>query len=337
MPSYRSLYVEALAADTTVGRSLVDQFADRPVVEITSYHEVFSRPSQSVQAQKRAPSLIAAVASPPFLNEAPARVCARPGAGPGSADELPVMYNDQLRNCVYNCDYCFLQGMHPCGHTLVFVNSEDYHDAAADRAKGGPYWLSVSYLSDIVAFEPVLPLVRGWLDFAREHPNVTVEVRTKGTASSLLRNEPAKNVVFTWTLSPPLVAARHEHGCASLASRLIAIRAAIERGWRVRLAFDPVILLPGWQAAYDELIAEVFTAVPQRAIEAATYGVFRVGLDHANRMIAARSDTPVLHHPFVRAHGMLTYHEQEIEAVHRTVGRALTSHLGADRVSFVHA
>ncbi len=334
MPSYRSLYVEASAAATTVGRSLIDQFADRPVVEVNSYHEVFSRPSASFQAQKRAPSLIAAVASPPYLYEAPSRVCARPGARP---DELPVMYNDQLRNCVYNCDYCFLQGMHPCGHTLVFVNSEDYHDAAADRAKSGPYWLSVSYLSDILAFEPVLPLVRGWLDFAREHPKVTVEVRTKGEAPPLLRSEPAENFVFTWTLSPRLVAARHERGCASPANRLTAIRAAIERGWRVRLAFDPVILVPGWKDAYGELIEETFTVVPAAAIEAATYGVFRVGLDHANRMIAARSDTPVLHHPFVSAHGMLTYNEHEIEAIHRTVGSSLTSYLGADRVAFVHA
>ncbi|MFW5689774.1 MAG: radical SAM protein, partial [Spirochaetota bacterium] len=297
-----------------------------PIVPVASHMEVFARGRQDFQTQKRAPALIAATAREPFLYPAPTRVC--------GVTDRPVYYSDQLRNCVYNCDYCFLQGMHPSGHTMVFVNSEDVHAAA--RRIESPFWLSVSYLTDIVAFEETLPLVGQWLDVARTTPQMTLEIRTKGEAASIVRDEPVANAVLIWTLSPPLVADRYERGCASFQNRLRAARTAVDRGWRVRIAVDPVIITPGWREAYASMLDETFARLPAASVEAATYGVFRMGPDFMSRIAAARADSPILHHPFERTKALVTYHAGEIDAVREVVGTRLHDALGPDAVTFVH-
>lgn len=328
MPTYSALYVERRALDHPHGAALAERFADRRCIEIDSYAEVFARPGQDVRTQKERPALIAAVGSPPFLYDAPSRVSGAPG--------LPVRYNAQLRNCVYDCDYCFLQGMHPSGHSLVFVNSDDFHRAAVDRAGDGAYWLSVSYLSDILGFERVLPLASEWIDVARGCNDITLEIRTKGDESLLPPTDPPRNVVLVWTLSPHHVARRFERRTAGLEHRLRAIAEAARRGWRVRLAVDPVLLVPGWTRAYGEMLSQLRRRIPARAIEAATYGVFRMGPDHLRRIAAARADSSVVHHPFVRAGGLVSYREDEIDAVHRLVGAPLREWLGEANVGFVH-
>lgn len=329
MPGNSVLYIERAALDYPHGATLFERFADRPRVQIDSYAEVFARAGQNVRGQKDRPALIAAVGSPPFIYDVPAHV--------RGTDDLPVLYNAQLRNCVYDCDYCFLQGMHSSGHTLVFVNSDDFHRSAAERARAGAYWLSVSYLSDVLGFERVLPLASEWVEVARRTPEITVEIRTKGDSHLLPRIDPAPNVVLVWTLSPRGIARRFEHGTASFEHRVRAVTAAAERGWRVRLAVDPVLIVPGWIRAYGDMLDEVARRLPDEAVESVSYGVFRMGADYMRRIASARADSAILHHPFERTGGLVTYSQREIEAVHGVVGDRLRAWLGANRVGFVHA
>lgn len=325
---HSALYIERAALEHPNGEALRRRFAGKPVIPIESHHEIFVRGRQDFQAQKRSSALIAALARPPFVHAAPTRVC-------GIAD-VPVYYTEQVRNCVYNCDYCFLQGMHASGHTLVFVNSDAVHAAARELASQTPIWLSISYLTDILAFESTLPLAGEWLDTAAEAPDLTIEIRTKGEASTLLRREPLPNVVLIWTLSPPEIARRHERGCAGFHNRLIAAAAAAERGWRLRIAVDPVLCVPGWTASYPKMIAEAARRLPHRAVEAATYGVFRMGRDHFRRLASARADSRVIHSPFERGRSVVTYDDETIGRTHRFVGDELRGWLGNERVTFVH-
>ncbi|MFW5849906.1 MAG: radical SAM protein [Spirochaetota bacterium] len=329
MTRYRTLFIEHAALAYPHGQALARQFADRPIVPVDSYNEVFSRPGQSFQSQKRSPVLIAAVARPPFLYAAPKRISCPEADG-------PVYYNDQLRNCVYNCDYCFLQGMHPSGHTLVYVNTADFHNAVADRAAHGPLRLNVSYLTDMLGFETFLPLVAEWIEFARETPNVTVEVRTKGPGGEILKRPPVGSVVLAWTLSPRQVVSRYERGTASLIERLRALESAARRGWRVRIAVDPVVLVPGWRKAYAALLEQTFETVDPALVESASYGVFRMGTDQMHRIAAARADSPILHHPFEKSGTLVSYSPGEIEEVRSVIGRGLSGWLGEERIAFVH-
>ena len=42
-------------------------------------------------------------------------------------------YNTPFLNCLYNCDYCFLQGMYPSANMVVFVNQSEMQLAVEDE------------------------------------------------------------------------------------------------------------------------------------------------------------------------------------------------------------
>ena len=40
-----------------------------------------------------------------------------------------------MHNCIYDCRYCFLQGMYRSAHYVVFINYEDYQWAIEERLR----------------------------------------------------------------------------------------------------------------------------------------------------------------------------------------------------------
>jgi spore photoproduct lyase len=328
MNRYRVLYVEQGAFDYPATQRIIGGAQGAPVITINNYGEVFNRSRQDFQSQKRWPALIIGVSRGPFLHEAGERI---------SSSAERAYYSDQLRNCLFNCDYCFLQGMHRSAHTLLFVNSADYHAAARAVSSDAPILLNVSFLSDMVAFERTLPLLSEWSACAVECPNLTVEVRTKGGSLPSARKLPVvPNMVFTWTLSPEKIIRRHERGTASLGNRLRAIGKATEAGRRVQIAIDPILLVEKWKEHYEGLIRTAFEQLNPASIEAVSYGVFRMSTDYLDRIRRDRADTELLHHPFRRSDGLATYSPDEVASAREFVGQLLHRYMGSRKVRFVH-
>ena len=62
-----------------------------------------------------------------------------------------------MLNCVYDCRYCFLQGMYSSANYVLFVNYEDFEGAIAEEIgenNGGGVYYS-GYDCDSLALEPV--------------------------------------------------------------------------------------------------------------------------------------------------------------------------------------
>ncbi|MFP4549710.1 MAG: radical SAM protein [Spirochaetales bacterium] len=325
---FERIYVERDAADHPEAKRIVSLFTEASIVLVDYYGEVFHRRRQSFQLEKRNPALILAVARGQLLYEATSRIAER--------SSTPTYYTDQLRNCPFNCDYCFLQGMHQSGYPLVFVNSEDYLKTAHERSLEGPCHLTVSFLTDALAFEPLIPSVATWVAFANDHPSMTIEVRTKSRYASLLPLPPVNgNVLVTWTLSPEEVTKRYERGAATLEQRLAALEYAAKKGWRVGIAIDPVLLVREWRSAYQQLLSRLET-LELDVIESVSYGVFRMNHSFLETMQAARGDTPILHHPFTREGSLRTYTSAEIDAIRSLMEPKLIRLFGPERVAFIH-
>ena len=327
--SFSHIYVERRALDYPDTHTVLERFPGAQRIEIDHYKDVFNRPGQRFQVQKHAPKLILAVEQDGFLYEGSERI--------KSFGDDVIYYNSLVRNCVYNCDYCFLQGMHQSGNIVMFMNNEDFMEAAAELGRKKPFYLSISYLTDLPAFEYILPYCERWIRFAQEHPEITIELRTKSDNFPAIRHlTPPENVVLVWSLSPEAIARSYEKGTASFKNRLFAARNAQRAGWRTRLCFDPVLRVPDWQRLYREAIEETFRRLDPEGIESLSFGVFRLHPDFLKRIRKQRQDADILYYPFEAADGVASYPPQELEEMREFLERTFAEYLPKEALSFVH-
>lgn len=282
--SFSRIFIERAALEYPDTAAVCARFPDAERVTIDHYSEIMNRPHQAWRIQKRSQALVLAVRHDAFLYPMPAIV--------QSVGSTPAFYNTPLLNCLYDCTYCYLQGMYGSANIVTFVNTEDFFDATSDKlAALGSLYLSLSYDTDLLGFEGILPLTRRWIEFASDKPGLTLEIRTKSARFSALAGlAPNPNVILAWTVSPEPIVTRFEHRTASLEARLRNINAAITAGWSVRLAFDPVIWSPDWAAHYGALIEQVTAAIPIEKLRDTTVGVFRMNGEFFKGLKRARPE-----------------------------------------------
>lgn len=224
-------------------------------------------------------------------------------------------YTSCVKNCIYDCSYCYLRGMYPCGYVTVFVNLNDYFSELEEMlATGEKIYLCVSYDTDLLALENLLGYCRQWIKFAEGHQNLKIEIRTKCGNERFFKEatEITDNVIFAWTLSPDSVSQLTESGMPTVMQRLQAARAARNVGFPVRFCFDPMIYHGNWREHYEALIKKVFTEFTSEEILDVSVGVFRISNNYLRRMRNIATDI-VTTFPYVTEDGACHYGELSTE------------------------
>lgn len=283
---------------------------------IEHYKDLFNRGHQNFAEQKKAPSLILAKKTGTLIYQG-APVCQ-------SFGNEHFYYTSCMMNCIYHCDYCYLQGMYPSGHVVVFINLEDYFKELEVLLVQHPVYLCISYDTDLLALESRFGFVKRWLSFAKTKENLSLEIRTKSgnpmifkELATLFENERQKQqIIFAWTISPETIIDTIEHGSASLALRLKALRCAKEAGFSVRLCFDPMIYHSNWKTSYEELVTKVFSEIPANALFDVSIGVFRISTEYLKNMRKKRPDCAIVQYPYVTEQGVSHYGTLSEEMVH---------------------
>ena len=308
--TFSHIYVEDAARDWPLTDVLLKRFADAQVIPIKHYLDVFSPHRQDFFMQKQAPKLILAVKEGNLVYPG-APVCQ-------SFGNEHFYYTSNIMNCLYDCEYCYLQGMYPSANLVLFVNLPDILSQVDELLKKHPVYLCISYDTDLLALEGLTGHVKTWLDFASSRPNLTIECRTKA-ARLLDYPVPEKGLadrfVFAWTLSPDSIIKDYEHHTPSLQARLHALCHALKQGYRVRLCFDPMLRLPGWQSLYADLFETVFQKIETECPSALTsgqiadvsIGTFRISKEYLSRMRKNRPDSLIVGYPFRTENGYCSY------------------------------
>ena len=296
------IYIEESCRNHPRTRRILARFPRATRVHCRHYREVFNPKSQNFRLQKRRPALILALKPEGFVLPAPA------GYGVGGARNY---YFSHMLNCVYDCRYCFLQGMYRSAHYVVFVNFEDFENAIRDQARhddGLQPWFFSGYDCDSLALEPVTGFVDSVLPQFETLPGAWLEIRTKSTQVRVLRaRAPVPNVVVAFSFTPEPVSRQLEHKVPGVDKRIAAMRELADRGWRIGLRFDPVIYEPGFEKHYDELFAGIFSRVDSGSIHSATLGAFRMPREFHRRIATIYPDEPLYAMPLAGHDGLLGY------------------------------
>lgn len=313
---FQHIYVERALLHHRITERMIHRFPNASVIPIEHYKDVFNRSRQDLHSQETELSLIlAANRGTLFYPGAP--VCQ-------SFGEEHFMYTSCIMNCIYDCDYCYLQGMYPSGNIVVFVNLEDYFAELDKLLSKHPVYLCCSYDSDLTALNGLLPHAEEFCRYAKEHPKLRLELRTKSAALPFIRNLPAaKNIVMAFTLSPQELITRYEHYTPSLKARLATAKEAARKGFSLRLCFDPILDVPNAKMLYTTLVEDVFTVLTPEEITDISLGVFRLSKDYLKQLKKAKPRCAVSHYPYELTDGVCHYRTERCDELLDTVRKAL--------------
>lgn len=299
-----TIYVESAVRDHPRTRALLQRFRDARVIDCTRYGEVFNPKAQNFRLQKHRPALILAGKFKSFVLPAPS------GYGIGARHNY---YFSHLLNCVYDCRYCFLQGMYQSAHYVLFVNFEDFQQEirrVAAEHPGEPVHFFSGYDGDSLAMEPMTGFAESFLPMFRELPNASLELRTKSTQTrSLLTGAALPNAIVAFSFTPRAVALALEAGTPAVDKRLAAAQRLQQRGWPIGLRFDPIVYFQDWQRGYRELFADVFRALDPDAIHSVSLGTFRLPEAFFRRMAGLYPEETLFAGPLASRDGMVSYRE----------------------------
>jgi spore photoproduct lyase len=287
------IYVEEEILNHPRALQIQERFPDAEVVPCSRYGEIFNRRAQHFRLQKRRPSLILAKKHRNFVHEAP--------EGFGIEGTRSLVFS-HMHNCIYDCRYCFLQGLYRSAHYVVFVNYEDFQWALEEKIRGAgteTLWFYSGYECDSLALEPVTRFAASFVPFFARFPQAFLELRTKSTQiKSLLDLEALPNVVVAFSFTPEEIQASVEHLTPSVDRRIRAMERLQERGWRLGLRFDPLIYHEDFRAQYRRLYGQVFDAVRPQSLHSVSLGPFRLPPDYFRTAARLYPDDPLLAGPF---------------------------------------
>ncbi len=310
---FRNIYIEYACESDAVTQHILKVFPHSEIIYINRYKELFSTPKHAYSLQKASTSLILARKTNNFLYSG--------SQFAQSTGFKNFFYNTILLNCIYDCHYCYLQGLFPSPNLVCFTNLEDFFSntstAISQRNnQGEPLFLSLSYDTDILAFESIFPFARRWIEYCSNNNNLLVEIRTKSTNFKTLSDIPSiPNVIFSWSLSPEIIAQNFEIGAPSPKSRLASIKQAIRMGWKVRLCFDPVILIKSWREIYLDYFKTVFQEINPINIHDVTLGSFRMSSQHLKQARKHRPELGILHRDWKVNNGIASYGKEKREEI----------------------
>ena len=323
------IYIEEAIAEHPRTQLIANRYPKAKRIEIERYGEIFNSHSQNFRIQKNNPSLILAAKQNKKVMPTPAQYETGGGAH---------YYFSHMLNCVYDCRYCFLQGMLRSANYLVFVNYEDFVDDIRALAKQHekdqkPVWFFSGYDCDSLAYEPVTNFADYFVPEFSNIPNAVLELRTKSTQIRSLLKRPAQdNVVIAYSLSPERVAQEVEIGAPNLVKRIEALAKLQQNGWRIGLRFDPVIWHQDYLNDYQEMIELVFKQLDANLIDSVTLGGFRLPKGFYKTMHKLHPEHWLFSAGLDDKSGMITYSQSIETEVLENVGRLCEEHIESDKL-----
>ena len=193
-----------------------------------------------------------------------------------------------MSNCPFECTYCFLQNYLTDATLTVIADTRAIMEEIRHKTSLEPWRLfriGTWELGDSLAVPPLnyatAELVSGFVKL----PNCILKLRTKSAAvEPLMGIDHGGKTVVSWTVNPPEIIDKEEIGTDRLDARLQAMRRTAEAGYPVGLHFDPMILFPDWEKAYEALVEEIFSAITPGQVIWISIGSLRFNSEMKRKM-----------------------------------------------------
>ncbi len=181
--------------------------------------------------------------------------------------------------CPFECEYCIVQNYQRAGDATLYVNFEDCRREIEELRKNikGAIRLGTGHFGDPMGFEEIYPLNSAIIEWTKDMPDFTVEIKTKSDyIEPILKLRNAKNVTMAYSLNTVESCARLEHKTASIEQRLMAARDSVNASnCNVAFHFEPIIPIDNWKSKYLEIFDMIEKYLKGIEISWISLGTFR--------------------------------------------------------------
>ena len=263
------IYVEKELKNSLRVNKIINRFKDPAIIYIEKYTEVFNKKNQNFALQKINPAVILAKKQGNFLIKTPENY---------SIGREINYYFSYMYNCIFDCRYCFLQGLYNSSNFVIFINYEDFFAEieeleATDLAKKTTVFSG--YDCDSLAYDNITKFSNILFKKFTKFKNIELEVRTKSNYLKPFLRQSHKNIILAFSFTPARFSSKYEIGVAKVKKRILALKDLVDRGWNVGLRFDPFVVYEGWEKDYIELFKDLFKIIPSNQLHSVTYGNIR--------------------------------------------------------------
>ena len=180
-------------------------------------------------------------------------------------------------HCPLDCTYCILQNYLNVPLMTVYVNTGNIFreiDAMITSQPRRLFRMGTGELTDSLALDPLTRLNE---DLIRHvlGKKMILEIKTKTAAVEHLPEIPKGNVLVSWSMNPDAFIRTEEPKAASFEARLKAARKVLGKGYRLGFHFDPLLMLPGWEKQYAELLEKLTASLPEEEVMWISLGSLR--------------------------------------------------------------
>ena len=290
---------------------ILSKFKNPRIIYINHHSEIFNKKNQNFRVQKSDPSIILAYKYNNLVLDSPK------GFGIGSDKNF---YFSHMYNCIYDCKYCFLQGLYSSANYLIFVNYEDFIkkiDYLIKKFKNKSLTFFSGYDCDSLAMEKITGFGEFFLKNLIQRNDIIYEFRTKSLQKKIfLDYPPINNVVIAYSLLPENLSYKFDNKVPDLNKRVDLIKKLSSIGWNIGLRFDPLIFSQDWKFLYENLIDNVLFDLDLEKLHSISFGALRFPKQFFYKIMKMYPGEELFFENFEKKNNIFTYKKNvEIEMI----------------------
>lgn len=269
------IFIEQQVQQHPQTQRIISAFPKSPIHEIAKVEDVFERARKPYLQKRDSLNLFIGKKEGQLVKPAPEAY--------GVSGE-PHYYFVHAYNCIYECEYCYLQGYFQSPDLVMFVNHDEIiseiRTVAGAHSANETVWFHAGEFSDSLALSHITREWDQYWDAFAEMPNAKLELRTKSVnIKSIMDLQPIENIVLTYSMSPAEASRKYDRKTPSLSARMKALTALAERKFRLGLHLDPIVYTENFAIDYRDMMSEIAKNIPESLIEYISLGVVRFSKD----------------------------------------------------------
>lgn len=245
---WNKVYLENSIAQHPRALDIISKLKAEPIL-IDRYDEIWGQSKKPYLQKRDKLNLFLARKKGQLIKEAPDAY--------GQSGE-PHFYFIHAYNCIYECQYCYLQGYFNTPDIVLFINHEEIiaeMEKILSQNPGKKVWFHAGEFSDSLALTHITGELEIYHEFCNRNPNAIIELRTKSVnAKALEKLSPLPNLIVSFSLSPEKLAKKIDLKTPSVEARIKTMQQLHQNGFKIAAHFDPMIYTESFEEEYALLL-----------------------------------------------------------------------------------